>query len=152
MCRGEACFSLYQKHSFEPIRCLVLGLEANMRRQDFLGVVGGGAVAWPLGAQAQQPKRVRRIGLLAGSAGGGFPDNIPRGLADSVAVRIDLSRRPVLPGDTPVTLAARVYIVEDRSYPLAPKRLTEGQGTIDGDHSRIERVDDAERFLNWRDR
>jgi putative ABC transport system substrate-binding protein len=34
-----------------------------MKRRDFLGVLGGAAV-WPLAAHAQQPERMRRIGVI----------------------------------------------------------------------------------------
>ena len=53
------------KHSFEAHDAVLLSLGADMRRREFLGLVGG-AATWPLTARAQE--RVRRIGILLPAA------------------------------------------------------------------------------------
>ena len=46
-----------------------------MRRREFIGLVGG-AVVWPLGARAQQPGKVHRIGFLGSADPVGYADKM----------------------------------------------------------------------------
>jgi putative ABC transport system substrate-binding protein len=58
-----------------------------LRRREFIALLGGAAAAWPLTARAQQPERMRRIGVLMG-----YPENDLEGPAFFAAFREGLEK------------------------------------------------------------
>ena len=58
-----------------------------LKRRDFITLLGGVAVAWPLAARAQQPEPMRRIGVLML-----YPETDPEGQLRATAFRQGLQK------------------------------------------------------------
>jgi hypothetical protein len=56
-----------------------------MRRREFITLVGGSALAWPFAARAQQPDRMRRVGVLMAR-----DESDPEGQKQAAALRTGL--------------------------------------------------------------
>jgi putative ABC transport system substrate-binding protein len=103
-----------------------------MRRREFITLLGGSAATWPLVARAQQPERMRRIGVLMASAAddsesqariAGFLQGLQQlGWADGRNVRIDTRWATTNPDDIRRHAAELVA--------LAPDVLLAATGTV----------------------
>jgi putative ABC transport system substrate-binding protein len=105
-----------------------------MQRRDFITLVGGAAAAWPLGAKAQQPERMRRIAVLMANAADDPEANAriaaftlalqQLGWTDGRNVRIDTRWSAGNAADTPKYAAELVALAPD--VILAPGSTTVG--------------------------
>ena len=59
----------------------------DLRRRDFIALLGGAAAAWPIAARAQQREKMRRIGVLML-----YPENDPQGQLRATAFQEGLQK------------------------------------------------------------
>jgi ABC-type uncharacterized transport system substrate-binding protein len=103
-----------------------------MRRREFITLLGGAAATWPVAARAQQPERVRRIGVLLNATPdnpdyqawvGAFRQALQElGWVDGRNVRIDIHWATVDPADIRRQAAELVALAPD--VILAPGTTT----------------------------
>jgi putative tryptophan/tyrosine transport system substrate-binding protein len=84
-----------------------------MKRREFITLVGGATVAWPLAARAQEPGRIYRLGTLQLS---------PRSLPNHVAFYAELQRLGFIEGQN--------LVVDERGYGLHVEQLADHAAEI----------------------
>ena len=93
-----------------------------MRRRDFIRVVAGSTVAWPLAARAQQGERMRLIGVLMG-----WPESDPRARSWLAALLFNPAIAPQLKFYMPsIKATASSVAVEVSAAPVHAKDEIEG--------------------------
>ena len=97
--------------------CHEMHVPTATKRREFITLLGGAAAAWPLAARAQQPERIRRIGMLIGST-----EDDPEMKSRLAAFRQGLERRGWREGHN-VRIDARFAEGSADRYRLLAKEL-----------------------------
>jgi hypothetical protein len=102
------CIYSLPESATDPLGCIVLNPGAGMKRREFITVVGGVAVTWPLVARAQQRERPAHLGYVWIGA-----KNSER--STLVGMRKGLQQLGYAEG--------RDFVIEERYAELEPDRL-----------------------------